>query len=188
MQKDIGAVMGLYPTPVTIVGTVAEGRVNWLPVAHVGVVEHTRFLISVDKAHEFSVRGIETNGTVSVSLVNRDILAAADYCGLHKGAQEDKSQVFLHHFDEVEGAPIPDNAPLVMTCRVIRKVEVGQFNNYILEPVHTYVEERYLNERNKPDYAKMRPILFEFRNALYLETGDVAGRCWQIGREFQVRR
>ena len=120
MQKDIGAVMGLYPTPVTIVGTVAEGRVNWLPVAHVGVVEHTRFLISVDKAHEFSVRGIETNGTVSVSLVNRDILAAADYCGLHKGAQEDKSQVFPHHFDEVEGAPIPDNAPLVMTCRVER--------------------------------------------------------------------
>lgn len=96
--------------------------------------------------------------------------------------------MFPHHFDEVEGAPIPDNAPLVMTCRVIRKVEVGQFNNYILEPVHTYVEERYLNERNKPDYAKMRPILFEFRNALYLETGDVAGRCWQIGREFQVRR
>ncbi len=38
MQKNIGSVMGLYPTPVTVVGTVSEGRVNWLPVAHVGVV------------------------------------------------------------------------------------------------------------------------------------------------------
>ena len=185
MQKEIGAVMGLYPTPLTVVGTVVDGRVNWLPIAHVGVVEHTRFLISVDKAHEFSVRGIETNGTVSVSLVNREILAAADYCGMHKGAAEDKSQVFSHHFDEVKGAPIPDNALLVMTCRVVRKVEEGQFNNYILESVHTYVEEKYLNERNKPDYEKMRPILFEFRNALYLETGSVVGRCWNIGRNFQ---
>lgn len=41
MQKDMGAVMGLYPTPVTVVGTVLEdGRINWLPIAHVGVVEH----------------------------------------------------------------------------------------------------------------------------------------------------
>ena len=185
MQKEIGAVMGLYPTPVTVVGTVVEGRVNWLTIAHVGVVEHTRFLISVDKAHEFSVRGIETNGTVSVTQVKPELLAEAHYCGFHLGAAEDKSQVFPHHFDEVKGAPIPDNAPLVMTCRVIRKVEVGQFNNYILEPVHTYVEEKYLNEQNKPDYEKMKPILFEFRNALYLETGAVAGRCWNIGRNFQ---
>lgn len=30
-----------------------------------GVVEHTKFMISVDRTHEFSVRGIEENGTVS---------------------------------------------------------------------------------------------------------------------------
>jgi hypothetical protein len=37
MQKDIGAVMGLYPMPTTLVGTVLEdGRVNFLPIAHVG--------------------------------------------------------------------------------------------------------------------------------------------------------
>lgn len=185
MQKEIGAVMALYPTPVTVVGTVADGRVNWLTIAHVGVVEHTRFMISVDRAHEFSVRGIEENGTVSVSLVNQEILEAADYCGMHKGAREDKSQVFPFHFDDVKGAPIPENAPLVMTCRVVRKVEVGAFNNYILEPVHTYVEEQYLDEQNKPDYEKISPILFEFRHALYLHTGKVAGRCWFMGKDFQ---
>lgn len=186
MLKDIGAVMALYPTPVTVVGTVVDGRVNWLTVAHVGVVEHTKFLISVDKAHEFSVRGIEENGTVSVSLVNEDILEAADYCGMHKGAQEDKSGVFPYHFDDVKGAPIPENAPLVMTCRIVKKVEVDSFNNYILDPIHTYVDDKYLNERNKPDYEKMSPILFEFKNALYIHTGKVAGRCWNYGKDFQI--
>ena len=186
MQKEIGAVMGLYPTPLTVVGTVVDGRVNRLPIAHVGVVEHTRFLISVDKDHAFSVRGIETNGTVSVSLVNREILAAADYCGMHKGTAEDKSQVFPHHFDEVKGAPIPDNAPLVMTCRVVRKVEVGQFNNYILESVHTYVEEKYLNERNKPDYEKMRPILFGIPERSLSGNRVCYGPLLNIGREFQI--
>ena len=61
MQKDIGSVMGLYPTPVTVVGTVVDGRVNFLTIAHVGVVEHGALLISIDKAHEFSDKGIRTN-------------------------------------------------------------------------------------------------------------------------------
>lgn len=111
-----------------------------------GVVEHTKFMISVDRTHEFSVRGIEENGTVSVSLVNEEILEAADYCGMHKGVKENKSGVFPYHFDEVKGAPISENAPLVMTCRIVKKVEVDSFNNYILDPVHTYVDDRYLNE------------------------------------------
>lgn len=87
MQKDMGAVMGLYPTPVTVVGTVLEdGRINWLPIAHVGVVEHGKFLISVDKAHTLSDGAIFKNRTVSVSLVRQDMLERVDYCGIAKAA------------------------------------------------------------------------------------------------------
>ena len=50
MQKDIGSVMGLYPTPVTVVGVVTErGNVNFLTIAHVGVVEHGLFLDMCDE-------------------------------------------------------------------------------------------------------------------------------------------
>ncbi|WP_211182009.1 hypothetical protein [Megasphaera elsdenii] len=66
LLKDIGAVMALYPTPVTVVGTVVDGRVNWLTIAHVGVVEHTKFIISVDRTHEFSVRGIEKDSAPDI--------------------------------------------------------------------------------------------------------------------------
>ncbi len=30
MQKNIGSVMGLYPTPVTVVGTAADGRTDMM--------------------------------------------------------------------------------------------------------------------------------------------------------------
>lgn len=63
MQKDIGSVMGLYPMPTTLVGTVLEdGRVNFLPIAHVGVVEHGHFLISVDQSHKLDDAAIIKNG------------------------------------------------------------------------------------------------------------------------------
>ena len=186
MQKDIGGVMGLYPTPVTVVGTVFEtGKVNFLVIAHVGVVEHGHLLISVDKAHELSDASILKNGTVSVSLVNEAMLKAADYCGIAKGRADDKSTVFRHHFDDVEKAPIIDEAPLSMTCRVIDRVEVGNFHNYILRPIHTYVQEEYLNERNKVQYDKMKPVLFEFQNAQYLSTGEVVGKCWAEGKNYE---
>lgn len=183
MQKDIGSVMGLYPTPVTVCGTVVDGRVNFLTIAHVGVVEHGTLLISVDTNHEFTMRGILENKTVSVSLVNRPMLAAADYCGIAKGAKTDKSGVFKHHFGELKTAPIIDDAPVSMECRVLDIVKVGAFNNFILKPVHTYVQEEFLDARGKIDYEKVSPVLFEFQNAQYLSTGNVIGKCWNYGKK-----
>ena len=184
MMKDIGAVMGLYPTPLTVVGLMNGDRVNFLTIAHVGVVEHGTLLISVDKVHGFSDAGIRENKVVSVSLVNRGMLEAADYCGIVKGAQTDKSGVFKYHFGELEKAPILDDAPVSMECRVIDQLEVGNFTNYILKPIHTYVQEECLNERGKIDYEKVSPVLFEFQSAQYLSTGTVIGPCWKMGKDY----
>lgn len=184
MQKDIGSVMGLYPTPVTVCGTIMDGRVNFLTIAHVGVVEHGTLLISVDTTHELSTRGIMKNKTVSVSLVNQAMLKAADYCGIVKGAKTNKSGVFTYHFGELKTAPIIDDAPVSMECQVLNIVPVGAFNNFILKPVHTYVQEEFLNSRGKIDYEKISPVLFEFQNAQYLSTGKVIGQCWNYGKDF----
>ena len=187
MQKDIGSVMGLYPMPVTIVGTVLEnGQVNFLPIAHVGVVEHHHLLISMDKSHKLDDAAVQKNGVVSVSLVNMPLLKAADYCGIVKAQNTSKSDVFAWHMDDLEKAPVVEQAPVCMTCRVMQMVEVGNFHNYILEPVHTYVQEEFVNERGKIDYEKISPILFEFQNSQYLSTGKVAAKCWNYGRDFKA--
>lgn len=186
MQKDIGAVMGLYPMPTTIVGTVLEdGRVNFLPVAHVGVVEHGHFLISMDQAHKLDDAAIQKNEVVSVSLIDQDMLKAADWCGMVKAKDTDKSDVFPWHFDDLEKAPVIENAPVCMTCRVEQMVTVGAFHNFILKTVHTYVQEEDLNERGKIDYEKVGPVLFEFQNAQYLSTGKVTAKCWNYGKGYR---
>ena len=186
MQKDLGSVMGLYPMPVTVVGVVVDGRVNFLTIAHVGVVEHGRLLVSIDKSHRYSDKGIKENKELSVSLVSRKMMEAADYCGIAKGAKTDKSGVFSHHFGELKYAPVIDEAPVSMACKVIDQFKVGNFTNYILEPVHTYVQEECLNERGKINYEKTDSVLFEFQNAQYLSTGGVIGKCWSVGKEIKA--
>lgn len=184
MQKDIGNIMGLYPTPVTVVGTVIGQRVNWLTIAHLGIVSHDTFFISVDKAHELSNQSIQENQTVSVSLINQDLLKAADYAGIAKGAKTDKSNLFPYHFTAIPNAPIIDTAPVSMACKVIDLYDSGAFNNYILKPVHTFVQEEYITKSGKIDYEKISPVLFEFQSAQYLSTGKVIGKCWQYGKDF----
>lgn len=38
MKKNIGNVLALYPTPAVVVGTEVNGKVNWLLIAHVGII------------------------------------------------------------------------------------------------------------------------------------------------------
>lgn len=186
MQKDIGAVMGLYPMPVTIVGTILEGgRANFFPVAHVGIPEHGHLMISIDQAHGLDDKAISENGVVSVSLVSRMMLEAADWCGIVKAENTDKSDVFSWHRDELEKAPVIDEAPVCMTCRAEQMVPVGNFHNYILKPVHTYAQEECLDGRGKIDYEKISPVLFEFRSAQYLSTGKVIAKCWDYGKNYR---
>ncbi len=137
--------------------------VNFLVIAHVGVVDHGHLLVSIDKSHAYTDAIIKKNKELSVSLVNKEMLVAADYCGIAKGAETDKSKVFTHHFGELANAPIIDEAPVSMGCEVIDSIEVGDFTNYVLKPVHTYVQEECLNERGKINYEKASPVLFRRR-------------------------
>ena len=81
MEKTlIGNTLALYPMPLTVVGAEVEGRVNWLVVAHVGIIGHDRILVSMSQSH-YTNRGIRATRKLSVNLVSREMLPAADYVG-----------------------------------------------------------------------------------------------------------
>ncbi len=184
MQNEIGPVMGWYPMPTTLVGTVLEnGKANFLPFAQVGVMDHGHFSIRMDQRHKLDNAAIEKNGVVSVGLVNQEILKAVDDCGLVRaGKNVDKSDVFPYHFDELEKAPVVENAPVCMTCKMEQVVRVDIFYNFVLKPVHTCVQEENLDERGKIGYEKGKPVLFEFQSAQCLSMGKVLAPCWNYGR------
>ena len=185
MKKNIGAVVGLYPTPTTVVGTVVEGKINWLNIAHIGIVGLDCIMISSRKDH-YSNQGIKENMTASVNLVNEDMIVEADYVGIASGKNTDKSNVFEYHTGELKNAPLIDKSYLSMECEVIDSFEHGNYDNFILKVVHTYVEEEMLDENGRIDYEKIRPILFEMPTRTYLKTGDTVARCWSAGKEYPV--
>lgn len=182
MKKNIGNKLALYPTPATVVGTVGEGgKINWLLVAHLGIVSHSKLLLSIHSSHH-SVKAIDETKRLSINIIDESFVADADYTGTVSGAKVDKSEVFEYHLGEA-GMPIIEKSPLAMECEVIDTYEIDGFKNYICAILNTYIEEDKLDEKGKPDYAKIKPVLFEMPTYKYLRTGDIIGDCAKMGRQ-----
>ena len=186
MKKNIGNVLALYPTPAVVVGTEVKGKVNWLLVAHVGIIGHDQIMLSMFKKH-YTNEGVKQSGKVSVNMVNEAMLERADYVGCTSGAKTDKSDVFVFHRGEA-GTPVIDESPLVMECEVVDNYETETFDNFICKITNTYVDEDCLNGKGKPDYDKLKPVLFEMPNYTYLRTGENIGKCTSFGKEYRKEK
>lgn len=180
-KKLIGNTPALYPMPLTVIGAEVEGRVNWLVVAHVGIIGHDRILVSMSQSH-YTNRGIRASRKLSVNLVSREMLPAADYVGSVSGARVDKSQAFAWHRG-VNGTPVIDRSPLTMECNVVDIYKTEGFDNFICSIAATYASPEVLDEHGRIDYTRLKPVLFEFPTYSYLATGEVIGRCLRLDSE-----
>ena len=183
MKKDLGNVLALYPTPLTVVGAVVNGKPNWVLVGHVGIMGHDRIMVSLAKSH-YTNQGIRDTRVLSVNIVDEAMLPKADYVGCVSGNKTDKSQVFAYSMGQ-NGAPLIDEAKLSMECTVEDIYETKGFDNFILKIDHTYAGETILYESGKIDYSVFKPILFEMPGYTYLKTGDTAAKCMTLGKEKQ---
>lgn len=175
MKKNLGSLLALYPMPACIVGAMVDGKPNWLQVAHVGVIGHDRVLVSSMKTH-YTNKGIRETGALTVSLANAAMLPKLDAAGSVSGAKEDKSSLFVWHAAE-NGAPVPEEAPLTLVCTVKDNYETDSFDNFICSIESTLVDEDKLDEKGRPDYERISPVLFEFPTYSYFETGKRLGKC-----------
>lgn len=174
-KVNVGSKLALYPMPATVVGAEVNGSVNWLLVAHVGIIGHDRILVSMSDKH-YTNQGIKESMKLSVNLVSRKMLPKADYVGSVSGAKVNKSEVFAYHLGE-NGSPIIDESPLTMECKVVDIYKSDGFDNFICSIADTYVSADMLDGDGKIDYTKLKPVLFEFPTYSYIATGEVLGKC-----------
>ena len=180
MKKNIGSKLALYPTPLVVVGTMVDGKVNWTLVGHLGIIGHDRVMVSMASAH-YSNKGIREAKTLSINIVDEKMLAKADYTGCVSGADTDKSGLFAYHVAE-SGAPMIDEAPVTMVCTVEDIYETEGFESFICKIAATYADESVLENGDKLNYQVLKPILFEMPTYQYLKTGDVIGKCMSLGK------
>lgn len=180
MKKNLGAVLALYPSPLTVVGAMTDGKPTWTLVAHMGTMAHSHLMVSLVKAHYIN-KGIREQKKLSVNVVDASWLKEADRMGTVSGNSTDKSEAFEWTMGE-NGAPLINAAKVSIECGVEGNCELDNFDNFVCRILATYADEEVLNENGRIDYHTFKPALFEFPTYEYFVTGDKIGDCGKMNR------
>jgi flavin reductase (DIM6/NTAB) family NADH-FMN oxidoreductase RutF len=183
-KVNIGPEAFGYPMPMSLVGTLVEGRPNFMAAAWVTRVNAAPALmaVAIGKSHATGI-GIKQQGSFSVNFPGVDLIAATDYCGVVSGKKTDKSKVFEVFYGQLENAPLISACPFGLECRLADTVELPGSDLFIGEIVAAYIEDRYLTDGN-PDVRKMKPFLLTMPDNFYWSLGEVVGKAWHDGRDF----
>ena len=189
MKRNLGPVNALYPSLTTIVGTVVEGKPNFLAVAHVGNMNHGQpqyLSFGINKKHH-SGKGILEHREFSVCIPGEDLVVETDYVGLVSGRNTDKSQVFELFTGELAHAPLIKGCPVCMECRLERVVDFETHAVFIGEIVATHADEAVLRQDGVIDIARVRPLLFDMASLKYWSLGAEVAPCWSAGKALKRR-
>jgi flavin reductase (DIM6/NTAB) family NADH-FMN oxidoreductase RutF len=183
-KKNIGNHSPLYPTPTTVVGTMVNGKINWIAIAHIGNIGFDCLVLSIHKSH-YSNQGIKLNATLSVNKVSESMMFPADFVGMKSGKVVDKWDVFEYFEGSLANAPMIKASPITMECKVIDTYNTEHHDNFVVKVENTYVSENVLDTNNKIDFNKVKPLLFEMPNRGYYKLGDRVGDAWKEGNKFK---
>ncbi len=181
MKVARGAKNYLYPMPVALVGATVDGKPNYMPVAHVGIMDSGSISVSMNKAH-YTNAGIKQNGTFSVNIPSADMVKLTDYCGLVSGKSVDKSVLLQHFYGELKTAPMIQGCPVNMECRLIQTVDFPRHDVFVGQIVATYCDEQSLTN-GEIDLSKVQPVLFDMMSKSYWRLGERFAKAWNVGRE-----
>jgi flavin reductase (DIM6/NTAB) family NADH-FMN oxidoreductase RutF len=186
-KKDLGKRLPPMALPVCLVGAQVEGRPNFCTIAWFTIIDDEPPMIGLVMAKKRRTKdGMFENGTFSVNIPDRDQVVEADYCGIRSGYTVDKSEVFNASYGTLKTAPMIDECPVSMECKLSKVVEMGGVDLVIGEIEHVYVEEGRMS-KGKPDPWKVDPVLLWMSGGPYLSLGEKLADAYKVGKGYKKK-
>lgn len=168
----------LYPLPVVMVscGTM-EGLKNIVTVAWTGTLnsEPPMCYISLRKSR-YSHGIIMENKEFVINLVTENLVSATDWCGVRSGRDYDKFREM--HLTPIAGqivrAPLIDESPLSLECRVVDIKELGSHDVFIAEVVAVDAESSLI-DKSTGQFQLNHSHPVAYSHGKYFKLGDRLG-------------
>ena len=120
-----------------------------------------------------------------LNLTTEDMAFATDWCGVRSGRDYDK-------FEEMRltpgkativSAPIVEESPLNIECRVKEIISLGSHDMFIAEVVNVRADERYLNpQTGKFELSESHPLVY--LHGAYYGLGKKIGKFgWSVEKK-----
>src|SRR5659263_561523 len=186
MKIELGAQNCLYPMPTTRVGATVEGRPNFLTIAHVGIMDLGSVSLGMAQAH-YTNAGIKERCSSSSHLPSTEMVQVTDFCGLVSGRRADKAELFSVFYGNLKTAPMINECPVNMECKLKKVVDFPKHDVFIGEIVATYADEEVLTD-GVVDYSKVQPFFFTMPDKGYWNLGERFAQAWSVGKVVEKRQ
>lgn len=182
-KQPLGPKTILYPMPAILIGSIVQGKANFMTAAWCSIAAHTPPAISVAiHKSRYTLQGINENKCFSVNIPNSKMVKKVDYCGTHTGAKYDKSEIFKVFYGDLKKAPMIEECPLNLECKMIDSLKLGSHVLIVGEITQTFINEDCL-KREKPDPKKIDPLIYATGTRKYCTLGNYVGDAFSIGKE-----
>lgn len=174
----------LLPQPVLILGTYdADGTPNAMNAAWGGQSDYNQIAISLGS--HCTTDNINRNGELTVSFATEETLVASDYVGIVSGRKQPdkiKNTGWTSHKGEKVNAPVFENFPMTLECKVVDKLYESESGYYLIADIVNIVcDEKYLASDGLPDVEKMGLITFDPIHHGYIRLGQRVGNAFRDG-------
>jgi flavin reductase (DIM6/NTAB) family NADH-FMN oxidoreductase RutF len=164
------------PFPTVLVGVEVNGKPNYVTIGACGVVSLEPVLYISLKSTHHSTLGVKESGYFSVNIPSAEMVQKTDYCGVVSGKNVDKSKLFIPFYDEIGRAPMIQECPLNILCKVVHTMSMFGFEMFFGEIVAVYGSELCLTD-GKLDPQKLNPIIM--MGTTYFNLGQVVGQVFK---------
>jgi flavin reductase (DIM6/NTAB) family NADH-FMN oxidoreductase RutF len=169
----------IYPLPAVMVscGNEEEGF-NIITVSWTGTIctDPAMCYISVrPERHSYDI--IRKNGEYVINLTTRKLAYQTDWCGVKSGAEHDKfSEMGLTPVcASIVKAPLIEESPLNIECKVKEIIELGSHHMFISEVVAVDVNEELIDPKSGV-YRLDKANMICYSHGKYYDLGKFIGR------------
>ena len=181
MKTEIGVKNCLYPLPTVLVGTLVNGKPNYVTIAHVGIMDLESVSLGMNKRH-YTNAGIKAAKTFSINIPSTKMVKVTDFCGLVSGRTQNKADLFKTFYGKLKTAPMIEQCSINMECELVKTVDFPNHDVFIGKIINTFCDETVLTD-GEVDIVKVQPILFVMNNQSYYGIGEKLAKAWSIGKE-----
>jgi flavin reductase (DIM6/NTAB) family NADH-FMN oxidoreductase RutF len=168
----------LSPVPIVMLSCAGESvRPNIITLAWAGTVCSQPPMLTVSiRKERYSHKLVTETGEFVVNMVSRDLIGAADRCGVKSGRDEDKFATCALtpvRADGMRYAPAIAQCPGYLACRVKSVTELGTHDMFLGEIVAVGIQDTLFDAQGKLDLGKAR--LAAYCHGAYRALGEAIG-------------
>jgi len=190
MKKEMGVQPYLFPMPTYMIGTYNEdGSEDVMMMAWGGICDTKMVALNLEASHK-TVENLRKRMAFTLAVPGSDTLKESDYLGIvSSNDTPDKfARTGLHaRKSEKVDAPVIEEYPLTLECRVTEFQEQSYGLRVLGEIVNVLADEKVLDESGRIDAGKLGAFVFDQMKNGYYAVGEKLGEAWDAGSVFMKK-